>query len=177
MKHTLIISFALLSICCWYSFNSPNVQRNPLYGKVFREINEIAELKSYTYTTGALIETDSRAQGDYRFAAGYFTNVKNGICILEEVLPDEKAGKGKVKYKILDTINIEKLKSNEQLSLCNCKQGDKPNSEIIAISQVDESKEYFDKIVKAWRMDTKSQKIIPLKDTKGVTCLNEGYGI
>ncbi|WP_046673922.1 hypothetical protein [Sphingobacterium sp. Ag1] len=175
MRYILIIPIAMLSICSWSSFKTVNDQKNPLYGKVFREINEIAELKSYTYTTGALIETDKNTQGDFRFAAGYFTNAKNGVCILEELLPDDS--KGKVKYKILDTINIQKLKSNEQLSLCNCKQGDKPDSEIIAISRVDEHKEYFDKIVKAWRMDTKSQKIIPLKDTKGISCLNEGYGI
>lgn len=177
MRHTLIISLAVLSVCCWSSFNSPNDQRNPLYGKVFREINEIAELKSYKYSTGAIVETDKHPQGDHRFAAGYFTNAKNGICILEEVLPDEKAGKGKVKYMILDTINIQKLKPDQQLSLCNCKQGDKPNTEIIAISHVDEDKEYFNTIITAWRIDTQNQKIVRLKDTKGISCLNEGYGI
>ncbi|WP_312793167.1 hypothetical protein [Sphingobacterium sp.] len=177
MKYPTIILFSFLSICSWLSFNTPSEQRNPLYGKVFREIHEIAELKSYRYSSGAIVETDKKANGDYRFAAGYFTNDNNGLCILEELLPDDEKGKGMVKYKILDTINIQKLQPDQQLSLCNCKLGDKPNSEIIAISQVDETKEYFDKIVKAWRIDTKTQKIVPLKDKKGISCLNEGYGI
>ena len=177
MRYLTSVLFAVLAICSWSSFSTIQNQKNPLYGKIFREINEIPGLGSYGHASGAVIDAGKSASGDYRFAAGYYTNDKNGICILNELLDDKENGKGQVKYKILDTINIRKLKSNEQLSLCNCRLGNKVDSEIVAISVVEENKEYFDQIVKAWRLNTRTGKISPIQNTKTINCVNEGYGI
>ncbi len=177
MRYLTSILFALLAICSWSSFSTIQDQKNPLYGKIFREINEVTGLGSYSDASGALIDAGKSANGDYRFSAGYYTSDKNGVCILNELLPDSEKGNGQVKYKILDTVNIRKLKSTEQLSLCNCRVGNKADSEIVAISVVEEDKEYFDKIVKAWRLNTKTGKISPIQNTKTINCANEGYGI
>ncbi|WP_147420409.1 hypothetical protein [Sphingobacterium detergens] len=177
MRYLTSILFALLAICSWSSFNTVQNQKNPLYGKIFREINEIPGLASYAHASGAVIDASKSESGDYRFAAGYYTSDKNGICILNELLDDKENGKGQVKYKILDTINIRKLKANEQLSLCNCRIGNKFDSEIVAISVVEEDKEYFNKTLKAWRLNTKTGKIDPIQNTKTINCANEGYGI
>lgn len=177
MRYLTSIFFASLAICSWSSFSNSPDQKNPLYGKIFRDIKEIPALANYTHLSGSVIDANKSSNGDYRFAADYYTGDKNGICLLEELVPDTEKGKGQVKYKILDTINFRKLKPNEELSLCNCRVGEKRDSEIVAVSVIDESKEYFDKIVKAWRLDTKTGKIIPLKNSKEISCANEGYGI
>ena len=43
MRYLTSILFALLAICSWSSFNTVQNQTNPLYGKIFREINEFRD--------------------------------------------------------------------------------------------------------------------------------------
>ena len=151
-------------------------RQNPLYGKVFRNINEIPELKDFTSMGGSVIDTGKTDKGDHRYGIGSYRD-KNDfvICIFEEFLKAEE--KGKVKYKILDTINIGQLKETEYFTYCNCRQDTIWDSEIIALVVADHDNEYYDRIIKAWRANTKTGKIEVIKEKSGINCSNEGYGL
>ncbi|MEZ0454005.1 hypothetical protein ACR78Z_10000 [Sphingobacterium thalpophilum] len=174
MRYFAILLLAGLSICSWSSFNAIQQDKNPLYGKIFRDIDEIPSLRHYTEAFGTVLQTGKRANGDYRFAVGYYTSDKNGVCILEELMKDSG---NEVRYKILDTINIPKLSANHNFGTCEYHPTGKSAADVIAISVIDENKEYFDNIKQAWRIDTKTQKFIPIRDLSGIRCINEGYGL
>jgi len=42
---------------------------------------------------------------------------------------------------------------------------------------VDEDKEFYDKIVSAWRADTKTGTISPIGNVARISCVNPGYGV
>ena len=151
-------------------------KQNPLYGKVFRETEDIPVLRQWDNGGGGrVIDTGKDKNGGYRFGIDYLKDDKeNMVCIFEEFVQSED--QGKVNYKILDTINIGKLKDNEAFSFSGCRQDTMLDSEIIAVAIAEEDKEYHDKIVKAWRADTKTGRIEPIKNIKGITCVNMEYG-
>ncbi len=150
-------------------------RQNSLYGKIFRNIADIPELKNFTHIGSSVMDAGKMENGDYRFGvASYRDNKDFVICIFEEFL--ESNEKGKVNYKILDTINIGQIKETEFLSFCNCRQDTIWDSEIIALVVADYNYEYFDRIIRAWRADTYTGKIKIVKNLTGINCVNEGFG-
>lgn len=154
------IFLTLILLACEDSGN----KKNPLYGKVFRDLSEIPEFKNYTDLGGSIC------------GVSHFKDDKDNIlCISNEILkPDEN---GKVKYKIIDTINVGKLKGREHFTYCNCRQDTTWDSEIIALVVAEDEKEFYDKIVKAWRIDQNTMTFSLIKNTKGINCVNEGFGL
>ena len=157
-------------------------RQNPLYGKVYRDIADVLGLKYGNESWGSrVIDASKNENGDYRFGINFFTddNEKNIICVFDEIIDNEN---GKPNYKILDTINIGKLKDNEYF-VFDCEQNHTIwDTEIFAVVIVENDNEFFDneffdKIVKAWRADTKTGKIKPIKNLKGLIGINDSYGI
>ncbi|WP_284653064.1 hypothetical protein [Flavobacterium terrisoli] len=147
---------------------------NELKGIVFREISEIPQLKDYEDQAGTII-SEKDSLGNYKYAIGQYGNDKNFLIILEELV--KEAGNPKSKFKILDTLNIPKLNPDEFLTFATCRLNEVYDNEIIAIvkSIGSDDVETYDQIIKAWRADTKTQKIIPIEDVKGIDCVNESY--
>lgn len=149
-------------------------RQNPLYGKIFRDIKDIPELKRFTHTAGSVMDVGKTENGEYRFGIANYQDNGFNICIFEEFLKSDE--QGNVKYQILDTINIGKLKNNEYFTFCNCRQDTTWDSEIIALVVADHDNEYYDRIIKAWRANTKTGEIEIIKILKGINCSNEGFG-
>ena len=176
MRQTTYIITTLVLTIIFSSCNEFGNRQNPLYGKIFRNITEIPELKNFTPLGGSVMDAGKTENGDYRFGIASFRGNNDFIiCIFEEFL--EATEKGKVNYKILDTINIGQIKETEYLTYCNCRQDTIADSEIIAIVVADRDNEYYNRIIKAWRANTKTGKIEIIKDKTGINCSNEGYGL
>ena len=150
---------------------------NKLFGTIYRNISEVPGLYAYEKQRGAVIDKNKDSNGDYKYGLSQYGNDKNYMIVLEEFVREPNNPKSK--YKILDTLNINKLNIDEFITFYDCRLNKIGDSEIIAIvkSQGNDGIEYFNNIVKAWRADTKTQKIIPIEDLKGIDCINESYGI
>ncbi|MFN3755182.1 hypothetical protein [Flavobacterium sp.] len=148
-----------------------------LYGTIYRNISEVPGLNDYEKQRGAVIDKNKDSNGDFKYGLSQYGNDKNYVIVLEELVREPNNPKSK--YKILDTLNINKLNIDEFITFYNCRLNQETDSEIIAIvkSQGNDGIEYFNNIIKAWRADTKTQRIVPIKDLKGIDCINEGYGI
>lgn len=162
-----------------YSFDSDNYsgdfgnKQNPFYGKVYMNIKDILELKHWKELGGAVVDN----RKDARFGIGYYEN-ENGeiVCTFDE-FSQQRDEKGRVRFKILDIVNIGMLKNNEYFTLQTCKRDTIQDIEIIAIVIADHDKEYYDIIVKAWRANRKTGRIEPIENIDGITCMNVGYGV
>ena len=142
-------------------------KQNSLYGKIYTNTEDISELKHYQNYCGGWGIDEENIGIEY-----YKDNNENVICIVTEFLQHDE--NGNPIRKILDTINIGKLKAGEMLTYGNCWQDSIWSPEIIAIVNA-EDKEIFDKIVKAWRVDNKTGSIASIENFVGIACLNEGY--
>jgi hypothetical protein len=176
MKQAIYILTTFVLTIILLGCNNYGDRQNSLYGKIFSHITDIPELKNFTSIGGSVMDAGKIENGDYRFGiASYRDNNDFVICVFEEFM--ESNEKGKVNYKILDTINIGQLKETEFLSYCNCRQDTVWDSEIIALVVADENKEYYDRIVRAWRADTYTGKIKMVKNFTGINCVNIDYGV
>jgi len=142
---------------------------NPFYGKTYINIEEIPELKYHQIYCGGWAIGEKNNNNEY-----YKDDNENVVCIFTEILGHNE--NGKAIRKLLDTINIGKLKNEEQLSWGDCYQDTIWNPELIAII-IGKDKEYFDKVVKAWRADTETKKIQLIDNPEGIIVYNEGYGL
>lgn len=141
-----------------------------LFGKIFREPSELPELAAYSDIGGAVI-TDPSVK-DFEYGIGWLQSANENMIILEKFIdqPD-----GKTKYQVVDTIMVPKYGPGEYISYCNCYANDVFDSRLIALVKVNEGP-YYTEIIKAWRADARSGKIIPILDTKGIKCTNESFG-
>ena len=102
---------------------------------------------------------------------------------------------GMAKFKLLDTINMGKWKSNEINVCCGCILDFSTNAdakmdnrtfhllrnerggEIVAIAIPEWDEELLYKIVKAWRANTRTGRFEVVKDLKGIVCKNPDFGV
>lgn len=144
-------------------------KQNPLYGKVYRDTKTIPELKHLKDMGGCVITLN-------RFSLSYVGDNENFIIIFDQFL--QYNGKEAI-FRILDSINVGKLKDNETYVTCSgeCRKDESDDEcygSIIAIV-IDDDKEFFDRIVKAWCANMKTGKIEPITNLKGIKCVNFGY--
>ncbi len=148
---------------------------NPLYGKVFRNVAELPELADFSKLGGAIIDTEMSQLENFRFAIAHIQNKDNTHSfIFEELINSNKSED--VTFKILDTTTIGEIKDQEYLTYCNCRNDSIRDQEIVALV-IPEDKEYYDRVVKAWRANRKTCRIEVIENTQGINCENEGYGL
>jgi len=168
MKHKIQFLLIVLVVTILSGCGGIGNKDNPMFGKVFREPSELPEFKGYEEFAGQVIDEIKDGNGDYKLAISILQKGNKYILILEEILtPDEN---GKVKYKILDTVNVGNVKTDQFVTYNNCKQGaDFDNQLIVLVSMGDEDKEDYP-VLKAWRADSKTGKINPVTDLKAISC-------
>ncbi len=162
---TLVISIIL------FSCDDFGNKQNPLYGKKFKEIKDISGLENYKSIGGSVIESYKDKNGDHKFGIGQYRYDETYFIAFEEFLKSDK--NKNFKNKILDTINISKIKPWQSITYCHCIQDTILDNELIAFVIRDDKSIYYDTIIKAWRADTKTGKIIPIKNLKSIKCPNE----
>lgn len=149
-------------------------QENPLSGIVYNTIEEIPEFHGYESGGGAVIMGEKKPNEESRFAIQLIYKYKHAVCIFEELI---YYGNGEdLKYKILDTINLGYIGPQKSISFMynTCLQNEVANGEILALVYLDGYKEFYEKIIRAWKADTKTGKIVPIS-INGIKCYNEGF--
>ena len=132
-------------------------------------------MKNFEFQAGSMIDYEGQKPIEYKFGISQFFNKGKYLLILEEKI----RGKNKdISNKILDTIIINSLKEDEIISLCTCRLNSINNSEIIAIVKDEKNDtEYLNKIVKAWKANSKDGRIIPINNLNEIDCVNESFGL
>ena len=97
--------------------------------------------------------------------------INKNFIIFKEFLQYD--GNGNPIWRILDTINVRELKNNEILTSCDCQKDDKPDEEIIAIVIITDARFFIGKIAKAWRANTKTGRIEPIINLKGINWVSD----
>ena len=149
-------------------------KQNPLYGIIYRDNNEVLQLKNFKEVGGSVMDGFTDNLGNYKFGISEFINNTKHILTFEQLI--KEPDKPKSKFKILDTLNIDVIDRNGYVSYCTCRQDTIFDYEIIALVIADEDKEFYNKIIKAWRADTKTGTILPIQNLAGINCVNPGYG-
>ena len=173
MKINKTLSFGLLFLLTLSGCERTDEKQEDLLGVTYRNISEVPQFNGFSETGGSIIEVKS-PNGD-EFAISQLSNERNYIMILEKII--RTSDDQKVKYQILDTIFIERISGEEYIYYCNFRNDSINDPEIIAMVVADPNKEFYDKIIKAWRADTKTGKIVLLNDHSRINCFNEGYGL
>lgn len=181
MKHYVILLLSVLAYAC----SSPSADKKQA---------EISIADSIKETTEPAEEIIGKTFRDYKLEAGMFRQHEDlggsmleplhgidfGIHLLRKgsdyVLIFEKirTKEGKAFYEVLDYTEIKGVKENEYINYADCLMDSVPDTEIIALL-VPSNDEYHTTILKAWRADRKTRKIVPIS-TEGIVCYNEGYG-
>jgi hypothetical protein len=137
-------------------------KQNPLYGKIYRDITDIPECKQWEERGGTVI----RSNGSYGLS---IVKDENGNCyfLFEEFV--KSTIDGKTNYKILDTINVGKLKDHEIAEFHSFSLNGIYDYEIIGVLSIYERSDdaLYGEIINVWRADCNTGIIIPI-DTEGV---------
>lgn len=152
-------------------------KQNPLYSIVFYDLAEVAQFKNYNYGGGSVVGEKDKS-GDYKFGVTQLSNGNKTIVVFEHFAGHKKNkdGSSSPKRRILDTITIV-VKKNEYINTIRCRQDTLINNCLIALVIDENGKQYHDKVIKAWFLNTKTGKIMELKNTKGINCLNESFDL
>ena len=175
MKTRINILTGLFLTVFLTSCNDFGDRQNPLYGIIYRLEKEVTQFKNYKDIGGSVIDNTKDEAGNYKFGISHLTNNVRHILTFEQFI--REPNNPQPRYQILDSINIDNIKEIEYITYCICRQDSIYDPQIIALVIADEEQEYYDKIVRAWRADTETGEIVLIKNTKGINCINEGYGL
>jgi len=152
-------------------YQSISDRLNLLDGQIFRRNRELASLVNWTSVGGSLIDTDSNDK-DVKFAVGHYIDENGNVIVtLEKLLYGALELIG---FKVLDAVNVGKLNENEIFQSVLCRLNEVFDSKIVAVVIYENDKEIFDNVVRAWRIDTETGKIIEI-DTERVDCEHYWY--
>ncbi len=149
--------------------DSTKILKERLLGTIYSDLKEIDEFKKFS-SGGASIGND------FNNKKYTFSSIRGSNDIVKYVLFEENLGS---KFKILDLLDLtkEKLLKDEDKNLYYhfCYMDNKNDQEIIAIAEYEE-KEFLTKILKAWRADRKTEKIIEIP-VDGIKVENIDHGL
>ncbi len=153
-------------LCVEHAYcQSKSVPAHSIIGSVYRRIDEVVAFKGYQEQEGSMLNPTSDNYGISRIAKlGY------NILVFERIIPDGI----KVRFKLLDTLHIGRLTQRRAVIPVLCDLNKKNDSEIVALVIMDDN-EYFTKVIKAWRANKRTNRFERIS-TKGISCLNDGYG-
>ena len=150
-------------------------RQNPLYGIIYRDEKEVPQFKNYKNVGGSVMYNFKDEAENYKFGISHLTDSIRNILTFEQFISEPN--NPQPKYQILDTINIDNIKEYEIITYCECRQDTIFDPQIIALIKAEQDNDYY-RIVRAWRADTKTGKIVLIKNTNGINCnLPSYYGL
>jgi hypothetical protein len=160
MKKLFCLIFCLGYIAILFAqSNTPNAKST--IGKTYKKIDEIVEFKNFKEAEGVLI-------ADSKDPNKIFSKISDGKNT--SVLFTEYSTKG---YKILAILNLGKVEKNIRLVLRECRIDSKTDGFIIALVK-EQNKAYFTNLIKAWKIDQKTNTFIAIP-IKGIDCFNDEF--
>ena len=160
-----------LAFIIFFQFQKNCLGQKSLIGSVYRNKSELPQLKGFQNLGGAVI--DNSKNESLNFSVSYLKKGSLNLILFEKIIKI----KGINYYSILDTIHIINYDINYIITFSTCRVDDKRESSLIALVKFKENKKSLDKVVKCWIADVNKCKIFRKRNLKGITCLNENYGI
>ena len=140
----------------------PDLQQ--FFGMKYKDDSDLEPLKR----NGGGTLYDNKFEGTYGILDCSYQGFR--ILFLERLLDDST-----YHAEILDGIAV-KVAEDEFISIQLCQKEGTKDMEIIALSKLENEKEYYDQIKKAWRANRQTGKIEEISPSN-IKCMNEGYGI
>ncbi len=165
-KRLLLFGFVMIQII-FFGCNSTESKYKSFIGKEYRSLTEFKEFKGFEELGGTLINKLENNE----YTLSHYKNDSIDLIAFEKIV---KQPIGKVKYLLIDILEIKGLAKNQYISYGMCRLNKQEDSEIIAV-YVDSDTEYYKNINKAWRANREKGKIESI-DIKGIDCINEGFG-
>jgi hypothetical protein len=153
-----------------------------LSGLILAHAEEPSNLSKYIGQTHPLLKDGLREEsgnmiGDPSNSTVYSVNLISSadsqMLWLES--SSSRNNKGQSIWRVLDVIAAPNYGKGQSLVIGFCKIDDRSDPEVLAVVDYQQDKEYFNKIIKAWRANRTKGKFESIT-TKGVSCLNESYG-
>ncbi|WP_179336282.1 hypothetical protein [Winogradskyella costae] len=141
--------------------------KNSSENLTFRKITELDKYKEFTEIVGMVLDGTDKA-------LSYIQKDSIQVLILEQVIRDNTS---KVKFEILDEVQLVADKSKLFSEPTDCKLTEEPDERFIFGIAKYQEKEYFDKdhILKVWKIDLTDNKFKEIKPEK-VKCFNHWFG-
>ena len=157
MTITFLITLALMIGSCGKQRADFGNQENPLFGKIFQDIEEISELYQWQHLCWSVIYAERNRDGSHRFMIEHFKDENDNHIFVFVALSLSRNGS-----KIIDTINIGKLKDNESVEFLLCDlMGMREVCDVIAVFIWKEDMDGYEpfgedgaELVRAWRANT-----------------------
>lgn len=148
--------------------NSTGSSQNSLCGITYTDISEVPPFKSYKVIGGDLLP--KYKSFDNKYAIMHISDGIKHVLLFEDVTHKDPISLAP-KHQIIDTITIGKIEEGESIVFSYCQQGTTPDPNIVAlVTQAEVDAEFTYRVVKAWRVDFESMKIITINNTKGINC-------
>jgi hypothetical protein len=137
--------------------------------KIVERILSEQAVREHEYRGGAAIGQI----GGQEYAISYVAQGDKHMVLLQRLVDRKESGEAN--YAILDVLILSPPSDSEELVFGFCGKDGLFDQEIIALV-VYEDKEYFRKIVRAWRADRRQEKISEVSPQQ-IICKNEGWGV
>jgi hypothetical protein len=170
MKAFLLLIFATIT------FNGFGQASSSLIGTIYRESKELKQLENYSVWVATLIDKKDTDSNEYAIVWFNDSLTDRQLIILEKIVRDSPSQK-QPNYLILDTLFVQFKSKDDWISICECYQDSAFNPELIALVKAVDNPEYFTKIKKAWVADISLGKIVSLKKSRGIKCVNQDFGV
>ena len=172
----LLILFALTLSSCG-GRKAPEInfgnQENSLFGKTYKDIADIPELREWELRGGSVISANKHEDGRFRFGFEEFNDTDGNIVLLLVEFVGEHDEGGRIGRKILDSVNIQKCNKGSDFLSVMCRVNEERDAEIVAVVFWEE-REILRNVVRAWRANTNTGRFEVL-DVEDIDCVNEGY--
>ena len=165
-KLALIFILSLLSLSCKNSGKSDSHKENEGLDQAYSDYKELALLKDY-YKISDTSYVKNGIEPTHRITQ---LQKNNETLILFNKISFDK--EYQEVYRIIDTLKINDLKSNTFVTIGYCENNNLLPEEIIAIVEKTNN-DTIQKIIKAWRANSNSQKIEKIEDLNNLICLND----
>lgn len=165
IKVLFILCYSIFIISC----NSRKSEYQKIIGQEYYSLREFRPFVNFKEYGGTYINiNDSSA-----FTLNHYKSGVNNVIAFEKIVDKSQR---RVKYTLLDILEISDLKQNQYLGYGICRLNEIPDQEIIAIYEsADMDVEFYTHILKAWRANSKTRKIEEIS-INNLDCMNEGYG-
>lgn len=160
----LLLALILISISACELFQG---KYDKIYGQTYYSLREFKPFVHFHAGGGA----DIGPLGNSTYTVSDYYDKDNEIVALERLV-DTKGSR--MKFCLLDILEVPKLKKNQYLDFGNGMLNQKPDPEIISIIEVTNPDVLtYTNVIKAWRANRKTGKFEEM-DTKGIVVNNEG---
>jgi hypothetical protein len=153
--------FCIIFFLYYLSSNSQIIPKDHevAIGKIYKKISEIDVFKNYKEYEGIAIEPLQKQTSFSSISDG-----KNTVVLYNKFIAPASR-------RVLAVLDLGMVDKSSRIIMARCRLNAKKDGEIIALAKPAKG-DFFKNIIKAWRVDIKTNKFISIS-TKGIDCIND----